>query len=147
MVTASVSGLSTAATDGSMPAIDIIVATMSMGPALIGDEMDDYVDLTLGTCSITLPFIGDNDFSFRHGYTLSSLCSLEIRSIDYHPTLKNGCDTLRIIYAGVCAYSANPAALYPRRLTKVHQLLPTVHGNSQKPTEMFSAKNDWHRGK
>ena len=31
-----------------MPAIDIILATMSMGPALIGEEMDDSVDLTLG---------------------------------------------------------------------------------------------------
>ena len=31
-----------------MPAIDIILATMSMGPALIGEEMDDAADLTPG---------------------------------------------------------------------------------------------------
>ena len=34
-----------------MPPIDISVATMSMGPALIGEEMDDYVDLTPGDMS------------------------------------------------------------------------------------------------
>ena len=31
-----------------MPAIDIILATMPMEPALIGEEMDDSVDLTPG---------------------------------------------------------------------------------------------------
>ena len=46
MVTASVNGLSTAATDPCRQYIYIIVATMSMGPALIDEEMDDYVDLT-----------------------------------------------------------------------------------------------------
>ena len=58
-----------------MPAIDIL-ATMSMGPALIGEEIDDFVDLS----SITLAFIGDDVFSFRNGYTLSS-CSQEICTI------------------------------------------------------------------
>ena len=74
--------------------------------------------LLLGTRSITLPFIGDDVLSFRDGY-----CSIHtFSSIDYHPTLKNGVGTFRIIYAGgVCAYSANPVALYSQRLTKVHR--------------------------
>ena len=62
-----------------MPAIDIL-ATMSMGPALIVEEMDDSVDL-LGTCSITLPFIGDDFFSFRNGCTHFQVCAQEILSI------------------------------------------------------------------
>ena len=43
-VTASVSSLSTAATDTSVPVY--ILAMMSMGPALIGEETDDSSDLT-----------------------------------------------------------------------------------------------------
>ena len=66
----------------------------------------------LGTCFITLPFIGDNVFSFCNGYMLSSFCTRNTQHC--HPTLKNGGDTFRIIYAGgVCEYSDNPATLYP----------------------------------
>ena len=65
----------------------------------------------LGTCSITFSFIGDDVFSFRNGYTLSSLC---IRNTQHsHPKVTNGGDTFCIIYVGVCSHSANPAELYP----------------------------------
>ena len=76
--------------------------------------------LLLGTCSITLSFIGDDVFSFRNRYTLSSLSTRNTQHC--HPKLKIGGDTFRIIYAG---YSANPAALYPQRLTNAPKLLPS----------------------
>ena len=66
----------------------------SMGPALIGEEIYDSV----GTCSITLSFIGDDVLSFRNGYTLSSLCTRNTQHC--HPTLKIGGDKFRIIYVG-----------------------------------------------
>ena len=60
--------------------------------------------LLLGTCSITLSFIGDDVFSFRNRYTLSSLSTRNTQHC--HPTLKIGGDTFRIIYAGcVCVFS------------------------------------------
>ena len=60
--------------------------------------------LLLGTCSITLSFIGDDVFSFRNRCTLSSLFTRNTQH--YHPTLKIGDDTFRIIYAGgVCVLS------------------------------------------
>ena len=56
--------------------------------------------LLLGTCYITLSFIGDDGFSFRNRYTLS-------RNMQHcHTMLKIGVDTFRIIYArGVCIFS------------------------------------------
>ena len=41
--------------------------------------------------------------------------------------VENSGDTFRIIYSGhgVCAYSANSAALYPRSLMEVHKPLPS----------------------
>ncbi len=73
-----------------------------MGTALIGEEIDYSVDLTPG--DITLSFIGDNVFSFRNRYTLSSLSTRNTQHC--HPTLKIGGDTFRIIYAGgVCVFS------------------------------------------
>ena len=69
-----------------------------MGPALIGQEIDDSVDFTPGTCSITLSFIGDDVFSFRNRYTLSSLSTRNTQHC--HPTLKIGGDTFHLIYAG-----------------------------------------------
>ena len=76
-----------------------------MGPALIGQEIDDSVDFTPGTCSITLSFIGDDVFSFRNRY--STLSSLSTRNTQHcHMTWKIGGDTFRIIYAGcVCVFS------------------------------------------
>ena len=95
-----------------------------MEPAVIGQEIDDSVTLLLGTCSITLSFIGDDVFSFRNRYTLSSLSTRNTQHC--HPTLKIGGDTFRIIYAGcVCVYSANLAALYPQRLMNAPKLLPS----------------------
>ena len=46
----------------------------SMWPALIGQEIDDSVDLTPGDMfhHMSLSFIGDDVFSFRNRYTLSS---------------------------------------------------------------------------
>ncbi len=63
----------------------------SMGPALIGEEIDDSVDLTPGD-------MFHHIVSFRDGYTLSSLCTRNTQHC--HPTLKNGGDTFRIIYVG-----------------------------------------------
>ncbi len=60
--------------------------------------------LLLGTCSITLSFIGDDVFSFRNRYTLSSLSTRNTQHC--HPTLNIAGDTFRIIYAGgVCVFS------------------------------------------
>ena len=60
--------------------------------------------LLLGTCFITLSSIGDDFFSFRNRFTLSSLSTRNTQHC--HPMLKIGDDTLRIIYAGgVCVFS------------------------------------------
>ena len=60
--------------------------------------------LLLGTCSITLSFIGDDVFSFRNRYKLSSLSTRNTQHC--HPTLNIGGDTFRLIYAGgVCKFS------------------------------------------
>ena len=63
--------------------------------------------LLLGTCSITLSFIGDNVFSIRNRYTLSSVCTRNRNMQHCHPMLKIGGDTFRrIIYAGgMCVFS------------------------------------------
>ena len=42
--------------------------------------------------------MADEFFSFRNGYTLSSLCTRNTHHC--HPTLKIGGDTFRIIYIG-----------------------------------------------
>ena len=82
--------------------------------------------LLLGTCSITLSFIGDDVFSIRNRYTLSSLCTRNRNTQHCHTTLTIGGDTFRrIIYTGgVCVFSQQ-AALYPRRLTNALKLLPS----------------------
>ena len=65
--------------------------------------------LLLGTCSIILSFIGDDVFSFKF---VHQHC---------HPTLKNGGNMFRIIYAGegVWAYLANPQTTAERELLGV----------------------------
>ena len=79
--------------------------------------------LLLGTYSTTLSFIGDDVFSFRNRYTLSSLSTRNTQHC--HPTLKVGGDTFRIIYAGgVCVFSQS-GHVYPRRLTNAPKLLPS----------------------
>ena len=64
----------------------------------------------LGTCSITLSFIGDDVFSCRNGYTLSSLCTRNMQHC--HPTLKNGGDSFRIIYVGGTCVHMQPIRPY-----------------------------------
>ena len=73
-----------------MPATDIL-ATMSMGPALIGEEIDDYVDLTPGDMFHHIAvYLG----------TMSSVSVMDTRfqvCEVYHPMLKNCGDTFRNI--------------------------------------------------
>ena len=67
--------------------------------------------LLLGTCSITLSFIGDDVFSFRNWYTLSSLSTINTQHC--HPTLNIGGNTFRIIYAeGVCVFSQSGRVIF-----------------------------------
>ena len=54
-----------------MPAIDIVLETMSVGP----EEIDDSVDLTPGGMFHHIAVYWGDVFSLRNGYTFSSLCA------------------------------------------------------------------------
>ena len=110
-----------------MPAIDIL-AMMSMGPALIGEEIYDSVDLIPGDMFNHIA-VGDDVFSFRDGYTLSSLCSIRALPSDVEKWRRHVSHNLRMRCVRI------PAALYPWRLTKVRKPLPSdCSSHSQKLT-------------
>ena len=69
----------------------------SMGPALIGEEIDDSVDLTPGDIVV----YWGRCLSVSVMDTRFQVCVQEIRSIaKAHPKLTNGGDRFRIIYVG-----------------------------------------------
>ena len=94
----------------------------------------------LGTCSISLSFIGDDVFSFRNRYTISSLSTRNTQHC--HSMLKIDGDMFRIINAGcVCVFSPSGRVI-STETDECPKLLPSDCYWASHSRKFTNAKND-----